>query len=145
MARIEFTTEVNRPIEEVFAYLTDPANLPEWQSGVIEGRLEGSGPVGVGSRMVEVRKFLGKRMESTLEVTEYESNRRFAFKVVSGPVPFRVDHTFKPSNGATRIHVAGEGEPGGFFRLAEPLVIKAVERETKKDFETLKDLLEARG
>jgi uncharacterized protein YndB with AHSA1/START domain len=145
LARIEFTTDVNRPVEEVFSYLTDPANLPEWQSGATEARLEGSGPVAVGSRMVEVRKFLGKRIESTLEVTEYEPNRRFAFRVVSGPVPFRVDHTFESVDGRTRIHVAGEGEPGGFFRLAEPLVIKAVERETKKDFETLKDLLEARG
>jgi uncharacterized protein YndB with AHSA1/START domain len=145
MAKIAFTTDVNRPVEEVFAYVTNPANLPEWQSGATEGRLEGAGPVGVGSRMVEVRKFLGKRIESTLEVTQYEPNRRFAFKAVSGPIPFGVDHTFEPLDGGTRIHVAGEGEPGGFFKLAEGLVMKAVERESKKDFETLKDLLEARS
>ena len=145
MARIEFTTEVKRPVEEVFAYLTDPANLPEWQSGAIEGRMETLAPLAVGSRLVEVRKFLGRKLESTLEVTEYEPSRRFAFKVVSGPVPFHVEHTLEPSNGGTRLSVVGEGESGGFFKLAEPLVIKAVERQTKSDFETLKDLLEARG
>jgi hypothetical protein len=92
-----------------------------------------------------VRKFLGRKFESTLEVTEYEPPRRFAFKVVSGPVPFRVEHTFEPADGGTKLSVAGEGEPGGFFKLAEPLVIRAVERQTKSDFETLKDLLESRG
>jgi len=145
LAKIEFSTDVNRPVEEVFAYITDPANLPEWQGGAIEGRLEESGPVATGSRMVEVRKFLGKRVESTLEVTQYEPNRRFAFRVVSGPVQFQVDHEFEPANGGTRIHVVGDGEPGGFFRLAEGFVMKAVERESKKDFASLKRILEERG
>src|SRR5437588_3393233 len=99
MAKIEFTTDVQRPVEEVFAYLTDAANLPEWQSGAIEGRMETPGPVAVGSRLVEVRKFLGRRIESKLEVTDYEPNRRFGFKTVSGPIPFRVDHTLEPLDG----------------------------------------------
>src|SRR5581483_4869825 len=109
MAKIEFSIDVQRPVEEVFAYLTDPANLPEWQSGAVEGRPEGSGPPAVGSRFVEVRKFLGRKIESTLEVTEYEPNRRFAFRVVSGPVPFRVDHVLEPADGGTTIRVSGDG------------------------------------
>jgi hypothetical protein len=38
-----------------------------------------------------------------------------------------------------------EGEPGGFFRLAEPLVVRAVERELRNNLATLKDVLEARA
>jgi hypothetical protein len=40
--------------------------------------------------------------------------------------------------------LVGEGEPGGFFKLAEPLVARQAERQFKGDFETLKELLEAR-
>jgi hypothetical protein len=37
-----------------------------------------------------------------------------------------------------------EGEPGGFFKLAEPLVQRAIKREMEANFATLKDILEAR-
>jgi uncharacterized protein YndB with AHSA1/START domain len=141
--RIEFTTDVDRPPSEVFAYLTDAESLPEWQSGAVEARWEGE--KAPGAHVTEVRKFLGRRMESELEVTEYEPDRRFALKVLSGPVPFSVEHTLEPRDGGTRLTFVGEGEPGGFFKLAEPIVARTAERQFKGDFETLKDVLEARA
>jgi uncharacterized protein YndB with AHSA1/START domain len=142
MVRFEFTVEVKRPPSEVFAYLTDVANLPEWQSGAIEASADG--PVAIGTHISEVRKFLGRRMESTLEVTEYEPDAKFSLKTLSGPVPFEARHTLRAENGGTSLTFVGEGEPGGFFKLAEPLVARQAERQFKGDFETLKDLLEAR-
>jgi hypothetical protein len=79
----------------------------------------------------EVRKFLGRRMESELEVTEYEPDRRFALKVLSGPVPFSVEHTLEPRDGGTRLTFLGKGEPGGFFKLAEPIVARTADRQFK--------------
>jgi hypothetical protein len=35
-----------------------------------------------------------------------------------------------------------EGQPGGFFRVAEPLVVRTVEKQLENDFSTLKDLVE---
>jgi hypothetical protein len=37
-----------------------------------------------------------------------------------------------------------EGEPAGFFKLADPLIERTLERQIRADLETLKDLLEAR-
>jgi uncharacterized protein YndB with AHSA1/START domain len=142
MVRVEFTVRVKRPPSEVFEYLTDIPNLPEWQSSAIEASADG--PMGIGTRITEVRKFLGRRMESMLEVTEYEPDSRFSLKTLSGPVPFEAHHTLRAANGGTSLTFVGEGEPGGFFKLAEPLVAKQAERQFKGDFETLKDLLEAR-
>jgi uncharacterized protein YndB with AHSA1/START domain len=143
MIRIEFTIDIDRPPPEVFAYLTDAESLPEWQSGAVEARWQGEKAPGAHIR--EVRKFLGRRMESELEVTEYEPDRRFALKVLSGPVPFSVQHTLEPNDSGTRLTFVGEGEPGGFFKLAEPIVGRTAERQFKGDFETLKDVLEARA
>jgi uncharacterized protein YndB with AHSA1/START domain len=142
--RIEFSIDVDRPPTEVFAYLTDAASLPEWQSSAVEAHWEGEKTAGAHVR--EVRKFLGRRMESELEVTEYEPDRRFGLKVLSGPVPFSVQHTLEPRDGGgTHLTFVGEGEPGGFFKLAEPIVGRTAERQFKTDFETLKDILEARS
>ena len=141
MVRIEFTVEVKRPPSEVFAYLTDVGNLPEWQSSVIE--VSADGPVAIGTRITEVRRFLGRRVESTLEVSEYEPDAKFSLKTLSGPVRFEVRHMLRPENGGTSLTIVGEGEPSGSFRFAEPLVARQVEREFKSDFKTLKDLLEA--
>jgi uncharacterized protein YndB with AHSA1/START domain len=138
--RFEFSVDVNRPPSEVFAYITDADRLPEWQSSAVEAQWQGEKARGTHIR--EVRKFLGRRMETDLEVTEYEPDRRFALKAVSGPVPFSVSQLLEPQNGGTRVTFVGEGEPGGFFRLAEPVVARVAERQFKNDFETMKDILE---
>ena len=142
MVRVEHSIVVNRPPAEVFAYTTDASVLHEWQSTALEAHFDGL--PGVGVRGKEVRKFLGRRMESEVEITAYEPDRRFALKVVSGPVPFNFEQTIEPTNGGTKMHVVLEGEPGGFFKLAEPLVERAVRRQVKADYEQLKDILESR-
>jgi carbon monoxide dehydrogenase subunit G len=146
MARTEHTVVVERPPDEVFAFLTDLASVPEWQSGAVEVRqLERDVAMGVGTTYVEVLKFLGRQFEATIEVTEYEPGRRFSIKTLSGPIPFQVQHTLEPSNGGgTQLRVTLEGEPGGLFKLAEPLVMRNAQRQVANDFGTLKRLVEAR-
>jgi uncharacterized protein YndB with AHSA1/START domain len=141
---IEHETVIERPPEEVFAYVTDVAKVPEWQDGVVDARQETAGPVALGTRFVEVRNFLGRRLESTVEVTDFEPDRVFTLATSSGPVPFTIEQRFEPSNGGTRVVVHGHGEPGGFFRVAEPLVARQVKRLLEHNFGTLKDLLESR-
>jgi uncharacterized protein YndB with AHSA1/START domain len=146
MARTEHTVVVERPPEDVFAVLTDLSNLPAWQSGAVRVRgLEGD--LGVGSTYVQELKFLGKRFEATIEVTEFEPGRRFSLRTRTGPIPFRVRHTLEPADagGATRLHVELEGDPGGVFKLAEQLVMRNARREVQADFAALKKLVEARG
>jgi uncharacterized protein YndB with AHSA1/START domain len=145
VVREEDVVTVQRPIDEVFAYVTDPAKVPEWQASALEARLEGEGPMRAGSQAVETRKFLGRRMESRMEVLEYEPPRRFKIKVSSGPVPFEATTELSEETGGTRVHGVVEGEPGGFFKLAEPIVARALRRELRGNLETLKDVLESRG
>jgi carbon monoxide dehydrogenase subunit G len=146
VARAEHTVVVERPPQEVFRFLTDLANVPAWQSGAVEVRAP-EGPLAVGTTYVEVLKFLGKRFEATLEVTEFEPARRFAVRTRSGPIPFEVRHTLEPADGggSTRIDVELEGDPDGLFRLAESLVMRNAKRQIEGDFATLKNMVEAGG
>jgi uncharacterized protein YndB with AHSA1/START domain len=145
MIRVEHSVTIDRPPSEVFTYMCDADKLPEWQSTALEARWETTGPIAVGSRAVEVRKFLGRRMESRMEVTAFEQDRELSFRVLDGPVQFQVIQKLEAVDGGTRIDVVLEGEPGGFFKLAEPLVARAAKRQLEGDSATMKDILETRG
>jgi uncharacterized membrane protein len=141
--RFELEVVVDRPVEEVFAYVTDVRNLPSWQASADEAAWEDDGPVQRGSRMRERRTFMGRTLESTLEVSAFEPQRRFELEAAGGPLPLRVRHEFEPENGSTRIHVVAEGEPGGLFKFAERMAAKQAERQFTRDFERLKQILES--
>ena len=142
MDKIEHSIDIARPMEEVFAYLTEVANLPEWQSGVLEARSDG--PLQKGSMLTELRKLLGTRTESTLEVIEHQPNELFSLRVVEGPIPLQVSHRLTRTAEGTRLDLVLVGEPAGVAKLAGPLFMRTVRREIEFDFGTLKDILEAR-
>jgi uncharacterized protein YndB with AHSA1/START domain len=145
VVRADASILVERPIEEVFAYLTDLECVPEWQTNVLFLQLDVPGRLRVGARLIELRKFLGRKVESVVEVTEYDPPHRYTTRVQSGPIPFEISNVFSEAEGGTRIDAAVEGEPGRFFGLVEWRVVKAVERELWNSLATLKDILEARA
>ncbi len=139
----EHTVVIERPIEEVFAFATDPEKDSLWQSTSLGTEQISEGPVGVGTTFRNTSKFLGRRIESAYEVAEMEPPRRQCVKIVSGPIPASGCCLFEPAEGGTRFTQTFDAEIGGFFRLAEPLVARAIRRQMEADMATLKDLLEA--
>ena len=109
MSVFKHSVLIERPTEDVFAFLHDPANDPLWQTSLLESKL--SGPMGLGATLTEVRHFLGKRAELTFEVTEYEPPRRSSKKSTSGPVPIAAGYVWgpetrlRPELGASRFAV----------------------------------------
>jgi len=142
MIKVESSVVIGRPVEEVFAFVADPANNAKWQEGLIESRLESPGPMGLGSKITDVRKFIGRKLESQLEVTAFEPGKRVSLKVVKGPLPFEVTQTFEPEAGGTRLGFVAQGEPAGFFKLAEGMVKKQLEDQLTENASRLKKALE---
>jgi uncharacterized membrane protein len=143
--RIEESVQINCPLEEVYEYVADPQNLPEWTGTVIETRKETPGPLLEGSTFTAVGKFLGRRVESPFEVTAHESPRLHVHKSTGGPLPTEWILTFAEVASGTRYTQVALGEPGGFFGLVGPLLERVGRRQLRTDLENLKDLLEARG
>jgi carbon monoxide dehydrogenase subunit G len=138
--KYEHELEIDRPPEDVYAFLADPENLPKWQHEVLEVRRESE------TRFTEVRTFIGRRVESTIEVTAAEPGRELALRTAAGPVRFSIRHLLEPSGeGRTRLRVIGESEggAGGLFKLGGRLLRRAVERRAREDFERLKQILES--
>ena len=143
MLRVEASVVINRPVEEVFAFVTTPENDPQWRSGMLESKQTSEGPKGVGTTEQGVVQLLGRRIEWTAEATEYEPNKKVKDKVAAGPMSAEQSQTFEPVEGGTRFTLVLEGETGGFFRLAEPIVIRILQRDLEADVANLKDILEA--
>ena len=55
MTTIVESVEISRTPADVFAYVTDPSHLPEWQESVVDVQQD-DGPVEVGKRVVVTRK-----------------------------------------------------------------------------------------
>jgi uncharacterized protein YndB with AHSA1/START domain len=142
MIRVEKSGIIQRPIEEVFAYIGDQTNTPHWQAGLVEVRRTTEGPIGVGTKHTFVRTFMGRRMEADNEYIAFEPNRRIAFKTTSGPVRVEASYVFEAVPEGTRVTSTVEMDASGFLSLAEPLIAAGLRREMKAAIPVLKELLE---
>jgi carbon monoxide dehydrogenase subunit G len=141
--RAELTIAVDRPPEDVFAYLADVSNLTRWQSGVHSAEIEGGGEARQGARVVETRTLLGRELRTTLEIVDFEPPRLFTLRALDGPALLTVRHELEPSGGETELTVVIEGEVRHMPGFAAGLMMRGAERQFRKDFERLKRVLEA--
>lgn len=83
---ITHSIEIDSRPEDVFAYLDEPERHGEWQEAIVSAKVESAGPVGVGTRVHEVRKVGNREQDTSYEITEHEPPRRSAFRGITGPV-----------------------------------------------------------
>ena len=142
---MDVTAEVliQRNREEVARYAINPENDPVWIGGIVEATLLGDPPLRNGSQVQRVAKFLGRRIEYVLEVTELEPEGRLRMKSVKGPFPMDVNYQFQERDGGTLARIRVQGDAGGFYKLAAPLMARMVKRNITKNLEALKALMEA--
>lgn len=125
----------------VFEYLTDPARARTWQGSLIEVELDPPGPMRRGTRIRETRRFLGRTIESTVDVTEFEPDTLFGGVVRVRPSPWTFSYRLEEAGGATRVHARLQGKPGGLFRLGANVALRVAEQELAKDFATLAEVV----
>ncbi len=140
--RVESGVEVARPPDEVFAYISDFENNPEWQGGMVEAQFTTDGPLRVGSRYHQVAKFMGRKIESSFEVIEYDPGMMVKATTTSSSFPITFTRKVESSGSGTRVTAIVEGDATGFFRLAEPLMRRKVQKSIDADYANLKRILE---
>ena len=141
MIQVEKSVVINKPVAEVFEFVANSDNTARWQGGV-EAVIPEGPPNVVGSRYTEVRKFMGQEMKSTMEITGFEQNARWAARVIKGPVPYEVTATFEEAGAGTKMTTRVEGEPKGFFKVAEGMLKGQLEKSLEEDSMRLKGILE---
>jgi carbon monoxide dehydrogenase subunit G len=144
VARFEHTVEIARPPAEVFAFVAEPGNYARWQPSLVAVHPHGVGPLRVGREVTEVRRFLGRQVETTWTCVEHEPARRSAIESPEGPIPFRATFDMAPAGRGTRFTWVVE-TAGGAALVAAPLIARTTRRELATNAERLKELLEGRG
>ncbi len=87
---------------------------------------------------------MGRRVESTFEVTEYEPNSKYGFRSLSGPLQSYTSYTFEITQGCTQIGLSTQVTLVNSLQLDEGALEKKLKKQLREDLAMLKDLLEAK-
>jgi uncharacterized membrane protein len=143
MSKIERSIVIDRPVQQVWDFVHDTGNDALWQTTLVESKVLTEGPKRVGTRVKEVRRFLGLRVDMTVELTEFAPQQRSSLKAVSGGIPLSGSYVLEAHDEGTRLTVTGELDAHRAFKLAEPVFARMTSRELEASLGHLKDLLEA--
>ena len=144
MVNVQTEILINRPRAEVAAYAANPDNAPKWYVNIHKAQRLTDGPTGTGSKVAFTAKFLGRELKYTYEFVEYVPGEKLVMRTAQGPFPMQTTYTWTDEGGGTRMTLGNTGKPSGFSKLAGLVMEPMIRRETRKDLQKLKSILEAR-
>lgn len=145
MIKFDLDVEIYRPLQEVFIFVVTPENDFHWQYGTLMSAQISNGAIGIGTLFRAVGHFMGRRMESVYEVTEFEANKRYAFRSQSGSLDLYTLYTFESIKGRTKMKVFTQLNPGETLIVSDTATQKSIKKEYRENLALLKDILETSG
>jgi len=142
MATVNQSIHIDAPVDRVFAYVTNPVNLPDWLVSLTEVRdVTGSG---LGQRHHWTYKMVGVPLRGETTISEHVPNERWVTESKGGATS-TFTFAFAPHEGGTKVDLDIEYSiPIPVLgKLAEKLVLKRNQSEIELSMENLKDNLEA--
>jgi uncharacterized membrane protein len=141
LTKIVESVIIDRPVDEVWNFSLDLANVPKWYTAIQEMRPTSTGPPGVGSTWEVVRK---DKMVIPQKCIEYEPNRKFSFIITSGPARgTTVSYSTEQIEGKTKFTVAADYKVSGYYKLLAPFLIRGQKKEGIASNENLKRIMES--
>ena len=144
MINLNVSVMIYRPIRQVFDFMSTPENDFQWQYGTLTSARLSEGLSNIGTSFQSVGHLMGRRNLSTFEVTDYEPNKKYGFKSLSGPLHSQTSYTFEMANGSTKINISTQANVVNFFQVDEGTLEKKMKKQLKENLAMLKDLLEAK-
>jgi uncharacterized protein YndB with AHSA1/START domain len=142
MAQVEYTLTIQRPVEQVFAFVTNGENNPKWELEVVETMQLTDGPTRVGTKWLSVHQYGRRKVKAIRETIQYEPNRRWVTKSAIGPIPTTFTITFESTNGGTKLQFILNVQTTGLAKLMDPFIENIYRRQAPINFRRLKEVLE---
>lgn len=140
--RAEHTVVIERPIAEVFAYLSNGLNDPAWRDGIVSIKRI-SDFDGVGAMYEQtVSGPGGTSVRSDYFIDEYEPPQMFSYRVTAGPVrPTGRFDLSETAAGHTTVRSVLEVDTSLATRLLRRMIESEFDAEVRR-IEVLKQILE---
>ena len=142
MKNLISSTLIEQPVQQVFNFVSTPENDFQWRYGILATVRLPEGSSAVRTFFRSIGHLMGRRNLGTFVVTEFEPNKRYGFKSLSGPVHYRTSYTLENVSGRTRINISIQASAPGFFRITEKLLRTTMKVQLEEDVATLKTILE---
>jgi hypothetical protein len=142
MPTFQNTVTIARPADEVFAFLADLGNIPQWNYAIERTVPTSPGPPGVGATYRQTRT-IPHCSEETLQITAFEPPSRLTVNGQLGPFQATTSYLLQPVTGGTQLTNDIELDPiSALLRPARPLVVPRIRRAVAGNLSALKQLLE---
>jgi len=143
MINLELGTLIDRPIKDVFTFVSNPNNMSKWNSAVVSIQQVTTGAVGVGTKLKTVGEAMGRRLEGEMQVQTFEPDSKCGFQLQAGPMKMNLTMSFKTVGTGTKLNLNVQGNPAGVFKLAEGLMTGQVKSLMEGNLTKLKSVLES--
>jgi len=141
--QIVASTHIYKPVKRVFDFISTPENDFQWQYGTVATVHISKDVVGLGACFQSVANFMGHRVKSTYEITEYEPNSKYGFKSLSGPLNSFTSYAFNIAKGYTEVELFMQANMVNLIEFNENIIEKKMKKQFKENLAMLKSILEA--
>ena len=141
MASVSSSVTINQPVEKVFSYVTMVENHKAWQAGIQDAKITPAGPVAVGSIYHYTTEVMGRKIETQLQVSAYEQNKKWSVKTTGVPRPVETVYLFEGTGNTTKLTISMELS-GGYPAAAEGMVKQQMQKSLDEQGNRIKQMVE---
>lgn len=142
MIQISNSIEINRPVQEVFAFIADFENNPRWQP-VIQVTKTSNGSLGLNTTFKQRFVMLGTPYDLDGVITAYEPNQKISFKYASPVFLWEGGYIFEPIPSSTRVSARGTITLVGPLKFGESMLAPKIRKLVNDTAPKLKEILES--
>jgi uncharacterized protein YndB with AHSA1/START domain len=143
--QFEATTVIDRPIEDVFAFLSDGTNDPKFSPRVLEIAKTTDGPVGVGTVFASTVRDAGMKTKREFRITEFEAPTKIRWSEISKNTVTAPagGYDFASADGGTRVTIFNTLEGHGIGKLIEGFALRGARKDADEFAARIKAAVEA--
>ena len=142
MLKFSADIRVNRPVDKVFAWLTNADNQGKFDKTSLAMELLTPGPWRTGSQFWELRNLGGRKTEVYSEIIDFQNNKKFVIRSKTGP-EWLGTWSFESEGTGTRLRWTGQLTMKGFARLLEPIIGNQMRSQINQQFSNLPQIIES--
>jgi uncharacterized protein YndB with AHSA1/START domain len=142
MVEVRGEIVIDRPPDEVFDFVADEENEPQYNPQMRLAKKITAGPVGVGTSFRAEMTGRGRVVPMTIEFTEFDRPHRLSEHVHMKSMDLTGGITFERVDGGTRMRWSWSLQPRGVLKFMGPLVASMGRRQELRIWTSLKRLLE---